>query len=94
MMNVVPLVVAIAAAAALGVILFSPLLKGFRTRTLGWLLTIGGGLLPLAGQVMDFLQGLDWTQYLDQAHAPWAVLIIGIAVLILREMTTTPAGKA
>jgi hypothetical protein len=83
--------------AALGFILFSPLLKGFRTQIFGYL-TVGlGSLLPLAGQVIDYLQTLDWRQYvLSGDRKNLAVLGIigglGVVAIILRHLTTTPVG--
>jgi hypothetical protein len=48
---------------ALGFILFSPMLKGWRTQIFGYLTIGAGGFLPLAGELVDYLQTLDWRQY-------------------------------
>ena len=45
-------------------VLFSPWLKGIRTNIAGGLTVVGGAVLPLLGQVVEYLQTLDWRQYL------------------------------
>jgi hypothetical protein len=87
----------LALAAALGVILFSPILKGWRTQIFGYATVGAGGLLPLAGELVDYLQTLDWRQYvLASDRKNLAVLAIvgglGFMGVILRHMTTGPVG--
>ncbi len=82
---------------ALGFILFSPLLKGWRTQIFGYLTIGAGGLLPLAGELVDYLQTLDWRQYVLAADRKnLAVLAIvgglGFMGVILRHLTTGPIG--
>ena len=82
---------------ALGVILFSPMLKGWRTQIFGYV-TMGAGVaLPLAGELVDYLQTLDWRQYvLASDRKNLAVLAIvgalGFMAIVLRHMTTGPVG--
>ena len=83
--------------AALGFILFSPLLKGWRTQIFGYLTIGAGGLLPLAGELVDYMQTLDWRQYvLATDRKNLAVLAIvgglGFMAVILRHLTTGPVG--
>jgi hypothetical protein len=83
--------------AALGFILFSPMLKGWRTQIFGYLTIGAGGLLPLAGELVDYLQTLDWRQYVLAADRKnLAVLAIvgglGFVGVILRHLTTGPVG--
>lgn len=83
--------------AALGLILFSPLLKGWRTQIFGYLTMGVGSLLPLAGDLVDYLQTLDWRQYvLASDRKNLAVLAIvgalGFIAVVLRHMTTGRVG--
>jgi hypothetical protein len=83
--------------AALGLILFSPLLKGWRTQIFGYLTIGAGGLLPLAGDLVDYLQTLDWRQYVLAGDAKnLAVLAIvgglGFTAVVLRHLTTGRVG--
>jgi hypothetical protein len=82
---------------ALGFILFSPMLKGWRAQIFGYLTIGAGGLLLLAGELVDYLQTLDWRQYvLASDRKNLAVLTIvgglGLMAVILRHMTTGPVG--
>lgn len=90
-------VLLLALVAVLGVILFSPLLKGWRTQIFGYLTMAAGAALPLAGELVDYLQTLDWRQYVLAADRKnLAVLAIvgglGLMAVILRHMTTGRAG--
>ena len=78
-------------------ILFSPMLKGWRTQIFGYLTIGAGGLLPLAGELVDYLQTLDWRQYvLASDRKNLAVLAIvgalGFMAIVLRHITTGPVG--
>ena len=61
-------------------------------------LTVGAGAaLPLAGELVDHLQTLDWRQYVLAADRKnLAVLAIvgglGLMAVVLRHMTTGPVG--
>ena len=82
---------------AIGVILFSPILKGWRTQIFGYITVGAGALLPLAGELVDYLQTLDWRQYvLASDRKNLAVLVIvgalGFMAIVLRHMTTGPVG--
>ena len=80
-------------AVAVGVVLFSPWLKGFRTQIFGALTVIWGAAVPLLTQITDYLQTLDWRQYLTPQMAPWIMIGLGVIFYILRRMTTTPIGE-
>ena len=87
----------LALVAALGFILFSPMLKGWRTQIFGYVTLGAGGLLPLAGELVNYLQTLDWRQYvLASDRKNLAVLAIvgalGLMAIVLRHMTTGPVG--
>ena len=54
-------------------------------------------MLPLAGELVDYLQTLDWRQYvLASDRKNLAVLAIvgalGFMAIVLRHMTTGPVG--
>ena len=91
-------------AVAVGVVLFSPWLKGFRTQIAAALTAFIGGALPLIGDawravlpysydVAGYLKDLDWRQYLTPQMAPWIMIGLGVIFYILRRMTTTPIGE-
>lgn len=82
---------------AFGFILFSPMLKGWRTQIFGYFTMGAGAALPLAGELVDYLQTLDWRQYvLANDRKNLAVLAIvgalGFMAIVLRHMTTGPVG--
>lgn len=82
----------------LGFFLFHPALKGWRTQILGGITAFGGGLLPLVSQITDYLQTLDWRQYVLNFSDRKNLLVIaipgvlGLLIIILRWMTTGPVG--
>jgi hypothetical protein len=83
--------------AAFGFILFSPMLKGWRTQIFGYVTMGAGAALPLAGELVDYLQTLDWRQYvLASDRKNLAVLAIigalGFMAIVLRHITTGPVG--
>ena len=83
---------------AVAFVLFSPGLKGFRTQIFGALTVIWGAVVPLLTQITDYLQTLDWRQYLlnfDRKNIAILAVIggLGVMAIILRYMTTTPVGK-
>lgn len=83
---------------ALAFVLFSPMLKGFRTQIFGALTVIWGAAVPLLSQITDYLQTLDWRQYLlnfDRNNLAILGVIagLGIMAIILRYLTTGPVGK-
>jgi hypothetical protein len=82
---------------AIGFILFSPMLKGWRTQIFGYLTMGVGGLLPLTGDLVDYLQTLDWRQYVlaaDRKNLAVLAIVCGLGFVgvILRHMTTGPVG--
>jgi hypothetical protein len=90
-------------AVGLGVLVFSPWLKGFRTQIAAALTAFIGGVLPLIGDawrailpysydVVGYLKDLDWRQYLTAQMVPYVMIGIGVIFYILRRMTTGPVG--
>ena len=82
---------------AVAFVLFSPWLKGFRTQIFGALTVTWGALIPLLTQITDYLQTLDWRQYLlnfDRNNLAILGVIggLGVIAIILRYMTTGPAN--
>ncbi len=81
----------------LGVILFSPMLKGWRTQIFGYLTVGAGAALPLAGELVDYLQTLDWRHYVlagDRKNLAVLAIVggLGFVGVVLRHMTTGPVG--
>jgi uncharacterized protein YggT (Ycf19 family) len=73
-------------------LLFAP--KGWRTRLFNW---ISGGATALLGVIqiaIPALSGVDFSGFLSTKEAALAVALIAIGNAILREVTTSPAGKA
>lgn len=60
--------------------------------------TMGAGAaLPLAGELVDYLQTLDWRQYVlasDKKNLAVLAIIgaLGFMAIVLRHMTTGPVG--
>lgn len=82
---------------AIGFVLFSPRLKGFRTQVFGYLTVAFGAIVPLLSQITDYLQTLDWRQYLlnfDKKNLAVLGVIggLGVIAIILRHLTTGPVG--
>lgn len=82
---------------AVAFVLFSPSLKGFRTQIFGWLTVSFGAVVPLLTQITDYLQTLDWRQYLlnfDRKNIAVLGVVggLGVVAIILRYMTTGPVG--
>lgn len=90
-------VFALLALLVLGLI-FAPPLKGWRTQILGAVTTSAGFLLPLATQILGYLQELDWRQYVlswNDKQNLFVLLIpgvLGLLIIVLRYMTTGPVG--
>src|SRR4029450_8179255 len=85
----------LALVAAIGFILFSPMLKGWRTQIFGYLTMGAGALLPLAGELVDYLQTLDWRQYVlasDRKNLAVLAIVGGVGLVagILGPMATGP----
>lgn len=82
-------------AAAAGFMLIAG--KGFRTMILGWATTILGAVVPLLTQIVGYLQTLDWRTYVlnwDKRNITVLAIVggLGIAMVILRYITTGPVG--
>ena len=59
------------------------MLKGFRTIAVGFLIAaVPSGL--------QYLGGIDWTQYVSPQVAP---LIVGAIMILLRAVSTGPIGR-
>lgn len=58
-------------------------MKGYRT-------IIVNGLLAICPVALDYLAGVDWTQYMSPQTA---LVFVGIVNIALRAITTTPMGK-
>ena len=85
-------------AVVLAFVLLSPWLKGWRTQIFGSMTVIWGALVPLLTQITDYLQTLDWRQYLlnfDRNNLAILGVIggLGIMAIILRYITTGPVGS-
>jgi hypothetical protein len=84
---------------AIVLLLTLPALKGWRTLILGWSTTLGGAAIPLLSQITDYLQTLDWRQYVleggDQRNLAVLAIIgaLGVLSIILRYRTTGPVGQ-
>ena len=83
--------------AGVGIIIFSPMFKRYRTVIAGWLATIMGAVIPLATQIIGYLQELDWRTYVlagDRKNLTVLGIIggLGVVMVILRYMTTGPVG--
>ncbi|MEQ1519710.1 MAG: hypothetical protein ABL936_00395 [Aestuariivirga sp.] len=82
---------------AVAFVLFSPWLKGFRTQIFGGLTVSFGAIVPLLTQITDYLQTLDWRQYLlnfDRKNVAVLGVVggLGVMAIVLRYMTTGPAN--
>jgi hypothetical protein len=73
-----------------------PALKGLRTRIFGALVTAAGAIVPLATQIAEYLQTLDWRQYILEGGDRKNIIVlaiiggIGVMIIILRQMTKGP----
>lgn len=78
-------------------VLFSSKLKGLRTQIFGAMTVIWGAVVPLLSQITDYLQTLDWRQYLMNFEKKNIAILavvggLGIMAIILRYITTGPVG--
>lgn len=79
--------------AALCALFLLPQLKGFRTHLFGSTVALVGGVVPLAAEMLGYLQTQDLAQILPPQYAPIVMLVIGLIVIGLRQLTTGPAGS-
>lgn len=63
--------------------------KGWRTRAAN-LLSIG---LVLAAGGLEYLSGVYWHDVFDAKTATFVVIAVNLMNLLLRQFTSTPAGK-
>ncbi len=87
------LIVALILAAGALILWFGP--KGWRTYITGVLAT----LVPLLGQILDYLNGFGWNQVIDARTAMWTVGAIGVLMIIFnwvnkRLYGSTPKATA
>ncbi|MBO0345187.1 hypothetical protein [Roseibium limicola] len=50
------------------------------------------GFVAILAELMSYLTDLDWKQLVPPESAPYVVLSIGVANILLRHMTSGPAG--
>lgn len=76
---------------------FVPQLKGYRTVILGWATTAIGAIIPVATEVVGYLQGLDWREYILGDRKNLLVLGVvgglGVLMVIMRHLTKGPVGE-
>ncbi len=63
-------------------------MKGFRTLIVNTLVA----LVPVVAELLRWLDGFDWSLYLEPRDALWAMLIVGGLNIFLRRITRTPIG--
>ncbi len=83
--------------AAIAAFLVIPYFKGYRTQVFGWIVAMGGAVVPLLTQVFEYLQTLDWRQYILEGDRKNMTVLaitggIGVLIIVLRFMTTGPVG--
>ena len=83
---------------AIGFIIFSPMFKSYRTIIAGWLATIMGAVLPLASQITEYLQELDWRTYVLSTDRKNLIVLgivggLGVLMVVLRHMTNSKVGE-
>ncbi|MCR9239673.1 MAG: hypothetical protein NXI17_23630 [Alphaproteobacteria bacterium] len=64
-------------------------MKGFRTIIVNSMVAV----LPLAVELLAFLDLFDWRSVLPAESAGWFILFIGLINIGLRFITTTPVGQ-
>ena len=64
-------------------------MKGFRTLIFNLIVA----LVPVVGETLAFLNIFDWKSILPSQYAALAILVIGLANIWFRYITTTPIGK-
>lgn len=64
-------------------------MKGFRTIIVNSFVAA----LPVAGEILAFLDVFDWRSVLPADTAGWFILFIGLVNILLRFITTTPVGR-
>lgn len=50
------------------------------------------GALALLAELMSYLSDVDWKEVVPPDAAPYVVLVIGMANIVLRHLTKGPAG--
>lgn len=64
-------------------------MKGFRTI----IVNSAVAALPLAGELLAFLDVFDWRSVLPPESAGWFILVVGLLNIGLRFITTTAVGE-
>lgn len=64
-------------------------MKGFRTIIVNSLVA----MLPLAGELLAFLDVFDWRSVLPPESAGWFILVVGVLNIALRFATNTKVGR-
>ena len=65
-------------------------MKGWRTV----LVNAGLAVLWVAAEVARYLAGFDWAAIVPPDRLPYVLLMVNVANIILRVITTTPVGHA
>ncbi len=55
----------------------------------GWKTVLFGLFVAIAPAALEYLKGIDWTQYVSPIYAP---MVVGAITIILRFLTTTAIG--
>ena len=76
---------------------FVPRLKGYRTIVLGWATTAIGAAIPLLTELIGYLQGLDWREYIlasDRKNLAVLAIVGGLGALmvVMRHLTNGRVG--
>ena len=76
---------------------FVPRLKGYRTVFLGWATTAIGAVIPVLTEIVGYLQGLDWREYIlsgDRRNLLVLAIVGGLGALmvVMRHLTQGPVG--
>ncbi|WP_269581984.1 hypothetical protein [Roseibium sp. Sym1] len=61
----------------------------------GWktvLFNGGLGIVALIAELLNYLSVFNWREVLPPEYAPGVILGIGVANIVLRHVTTGPAG--
>lgn len=61
----------------------------------GWKTLVFNGSVSMAvllAEILTYLSGLDWHLLLSPQHVPWVILALGLANILLRHVTSGPAG--
>ncbi|MEX0853642.1 MAG: hypothetical protein WD036_10240 [Bauldia sp.] len=69
------------------VLWFGP--RGWRTTIVGWL----AALVPLSGEILDYLSGFSWNGVLDGKTAMWVAGAIGVLMIVFNRVNKSLYGS-